>query len=67
MADLPPVIGRFDRNPVVILVTGRTAVARVGGWTAHVLEQIEEDRLIRPRVVYAGEDGRRWVPAERRA
>jgi len=34
VADLPPVIGRYERNPVVILVTGRTAVARVGGLTS---------------------------------
>ena len=37
------------------------AVGRVAGWTAHVLEQIDEDRLIRPRVVYAGAVGRRWT------
>jgi hypothetical protein len=34
VADLPPVIGRYERNPVIILVTGRTAVARVGGLTS---------------------------------
>jgi len=38
------------------------AVARVAGWTAHVLEQIREDRLIRPRVAYAGPMGRTFVP-----
>jgi len=36
------------------LFTPTFAVARVAGWTAHVLEQIEEDVLIRPHVVYAG-------------
>jgi len=34
MAALPPVIGHFTRTRVIILVTGRTAVARVGGVTA---------------------------------
>lgn len=42
------------------------AIARVGGWTAHVLEQIEEDRLIRPRAMYVGDEDRRWVPLEQR-
>jgi citrate synthase len=42
------------------LFTPTFAVARVGGWTAHVLEQIEDDVLIRPRVVYAGARGRVW-------
>lgn len=46
------------------LFTPTFAVARVAGWTAHVLEQIEEDVLIRPRVVYAGAEGRRWEAAE---
>lgn len=35
------------------------AVARAGGWTAHVLEQAAEDRLIRPSVAYVGERDRR--------
>lgn len=42
------------------LFTPTFAVARVAGWTAHVLEQIGEDRLIRPDVVYTGARGRKW-------
>ncbi|MCA9656444.1 MAG: citrate synthase/methylcitrate synthase [Myxococcales bacterium] len=38
------------------------AVARVGGWAAHVLEQVAEDRLIRPRAMYVGPIERSWVP-----
>lgn len=44
----------------VPLFTPTFAIARVGGWTAHILEQNAENRLIRPRVRYAGERGRRW-------
>jgi citrate synthase len=36
------------------------AMGRVGGWTAHILEQREEGVLIRPRSVYGGEQGRVW-------
>jgi citrate synthase len=43
------------------------AISRAGGWTANVLEQIEEARLIRPRVAYRGALGRKWVPLEERA
>lgn len=36
------------------LFTPTFAVGRAGGWTAHVLEQIAEDRLIRPDAAYVG-------------
>jgi citrate synthase len=49
------------------LFTPTFAVARVVGWTAHVLEQIDEDRLIRPLVRYAGARGRRWSALYERA
>jgi citrate synthase len=42
------------------LFTPTFAVARVGGWAAHVIEQIDEDHLIRPSVAYAGARDRRW-------
>lgn len=42
------------------------AISRVGGWTAHVLEQIDDDRLIRPRAMYVGEFDRAWQPAGER-
>jgi citrate synthase len=33
----------------VDLFTPVFAVSRVGGWTAHVIEQLDDNRLIRPR------------------
>ncbi len=43
------------------------AVSRMSGWTAHVMEQYRNNRLIRPRADYKGEpDGRPWVPLEKR-
>ena len=41
-------------------------ISRVGGWIAHVLEQWEDNRLIRPRARYVGPSPREFVPAEER-
>jgi citrate synthase len=41
-------------------------VSRVGGWIAHVLEQWEDNRLIRPRARYVGPERREFVPVEER-
>jgi citrate synthase len=49
------------------LFTPIFAVSRVSGWTAHVLEQYANNRLIRPRAEYTGPDvPRPFVPLEDR-
>jgi len=45
------------------LFTTVFAISRMSGWTAHVLEQYHNNRLIRPRAEYKGNpDGMKWVP-----
>ncbi|KAB1186738.1 MULTISPECIES: citrate synthase [Haloferax] len=39
------------------LYTPIFAVSRVGGWIAHILEQYDDNRLIRPRARYVGDKG----------
>ncbi len=44
------------------LFTPIFAVSRMSGWTAHVLEQYHNNRLIRPRAEYKGNaDGMPWI------
>ena len=51
----------------VDLFTPVFAVSRMSGWTAHVLEQYHNNRLIRPRADYKGNrDGMAWIPIEKR-
>ncbi|MFC5704324.1 citrate synthase [Cohnella faecalis] len=48
------------------LFTPIFAISRVSGWTAHVLEQFEDNRLIRPRAEYVGPVGQHYVPIAKR-
>ncbi len=51
----------------VDLFTPIFAVSRVGGWTAHVIEQLDDNRLIRPRADYLGPVyPQKYVPVEKR-
>jgi citrate synthase len=49
------------------LFTPIFACSRISGWTAHVLEQFNNNRLIRPRAEYIGPRGRKWVPINERS
>ena len=48
------------------LFTPVFAVSRVSGWTAHILEQYADNRLIRPRAEYIGEKNVPYVPIDQR-
>ena len=48
------------------LFTPTFAVSRVSGWTAHILEQVGNNRLIRPEADYTGPTEARFVPLNER-
>lgn len=41
--------------------------SRITGWAAHVMEQHDHNRLIRPRCAYTGPEARAFLPLEKRA
>jgi citrate synthase len=48
------------------LFTPIFAISRTAGWTAHILEQLADNRLIRPQSQYIGPVGLKVVPIEQR-
>ena len=57
----------YTMGIAIDLYTPIFAVSRISGWTAHVLEQYANNRLIRPRAEYTGPAyPQSWVPLEQR-
>ena len=48
------------------LFTPTFAISRVAGWIAHILEQRQQSRIIRPASEYIGVKNRLWIPLEQR-
>ncbi len=48
------------------LFTPIFALSRMSGWTAHILEQYSDNRLIRPRADYIGPVDMRYIPMSER-
>lgn len=49
------------------LFTNIFACARVSGWTAHIMAQLADNRLIRPKAEYVGPEGKKVQPIAQRA
>ena len=42
------------------------AASRIAGWAAHVIEQLSDNRLIRPAATYVGQSGLHYQPLDKR-
>ena len=42
------------------------SASRAAGWSAHIAEQLQDNRIMRPRVKFVGETGREYVPVGKR-
>ncbi len=50
----------------ISIYTPMFAMARVAGWSAHCIEQLDHNRLMRPRGRYVGPGAREVLPIEKR-
>lgn len=60
----PPMLYALGIEPD--LFTTVFAMSRIVGWTGHLLEQYDDNRLIRPRSEYVGPVDLHWVPIDER-
>jgi citrate synthase len=42
------------------------AMSRMAGWAGHCIEQLKDNRLIRPMALYVGPHGLAWTAPETR-
>jgi len=64
--DFPAAYAYYQLGIPIDLYTPIFVIARVSGWSAHAIEQLDNNRLIRPKCIYEGPTNLPWVPLEER-
>lgn len=64
--DFPAAYAYFVLGIPIDLYTPIFVVARVSGWSTHMIEQLRNNRLIRPNCIYEGPKQQAWVPVSER-
>ncbi len=64
--DFPAAYAYYILGIPIDLYTPIFVVARVSGWSAHAIEQLRNNRLIRPTAIYEGDKDMSYVAIERR-
>ena len=65
--DFPSAYTYYLLGIPIELYTSLFVAARIAGWTAHLIEQHDDNSLIRPISVYEGATGTQWIPIGNRS
>ena len=64
--DFPSAYAYYLLDIPIELYTPIFVIARVSGWSAHAIEQLDNNRLIRPKAIYEGEKNIPYISIEER-
>jgi citrate synthase len=64
--DFPAAYAYYLLGIPIELYTPIFVIARVAGWSTHAIEQLDNNRLIRPKAIYEGERNLTFVPMDQR-
>lgn len=64
--DFPAAYAYYVLGIPIDLYTPIFVIARVSGWSTHMIEQLRNNRLIRPNCIYEGPTSATWVPISER-
>src|SRR3989338_1680021 len=65
-ADFYSAVAYYLLGIPIPLYTPIFVLSRTSGWSAHILEQLSDNRLIIPRAIYNGPGQRPYIPIDRR-
>ncbi len=64
--DFPAAYAYYLLGIPIPLYTPIFVIARTSGWCAHMIEQLDNNRLIRPSCIYEGKGVTNYVPIAQR-